>query len=90
MAPSSRWNFAIVAASSFLDQLKLGEQLYGQLLARELRVDALGERLGFGQIRRARLAPHHVGVRRVRETAVDRHLEAVLDAIEALGRAIAE
>jgi len=27
MAPSSRWNLAIVASSSFLRQLKDGEQL---------------------------------------------------------------
>src|ERR1035438_9598619 len=32
MAPSSRWNLAIVASSRFFFQLKLGEQLYASSL----------------------------------------------------------
>src|SRR5215472_448764 len=32
MAPSSRWNLAMVASSRFFFQLKLGEQLYASIL----------------------------------------------------------
>ena len=46
-----------------------------ETLARELGMDRLGELLGLGQVGRARLAPHQVGVGRVGEAAVDGHGE---------------
>src|SRR6266508_914658 len=55
-------------------------------LARELLPDRLGELARLAHVRRRRLAPEQVGVRRVRETAGDRGLDAVVDAEEALGR----
>ena len=61
----------------------------GEELARVLRVDGLGELRGLVEVGRRRLAPEEVGVRRVRERARDRRLDAGLDAEEPLGRALA-
>lgn len=60
-----------------------------QHLARELLVDRLRELLRVLEIRLARLAPHEVRIRRIREAARDRLLEARLGAEEAFDRALA-
>ena len=58
-------------------------------LAGELGVDPVGEPLRLVKIRSRGLAPDGVGVRGVRETAGDRHLDAAVDPVEPLGRAVA-
>ena len=61
-----------------------GRAVVGEELARELRVHGLRELRGLVEIRSRRLAPEHVGVRRVRERTRDRRLDAGRDAEEAL------
>ncbi|CAM2159461.1 hypothetical protein PT2222_50299 [Paraburkholderia tropica] len=58
-------------------------------LARKFLVDRFGELLGEREIRLARFAPDHVGIRRVGEAARDRLFEAVAGAEEAFHRAFA-
>ena len=52
-------------------------------------MDRLGELARLLEVRRRRLAPDQVGVRRVGEPARDRRLDARADAVEALRRALA-
>ena len=59
----------------------------GQQLVRELAADGLGELLGDLEVRHAGLHPDEVGVRGVGLGASDAGLDAVLDAVEALGGA---
>ena len=61
----------------------------GQLLARILGVDRLGEAARFLQVGRGGLAPDEVGVRRIGEAAADRLVQALAAFMEAFHGALA-
>jgi hypothetical protein len=62
--------------------------IVGKHLPREARVDTGGELSRLVKVRRRSFAPDEIGIRRVGEPPRDRHLDAALDSIEALGRAL--
>ena len=79
----------MVASSRFFFQLNDGEQLYASSLPGNFAWIPSANSLRLVEVRRRGLAPDEVGVRRVGEAARDRHLDAALDAVEALGGALA-
>src|SRR5437879_3317080 len=62
-----------------------GGAVVSEDLPRKAGVDRVGERTGLFEIRPGRLAPEHVRVRCIRETASDRRGESALDSEESLG-----
>eukprot|EP01092_Planopodium_desertum_P013804 TRINITY_DN67867_c0_g8_i3.p1 TRINITY_DN67867_c0_g8~~TRINITY_DN67867_c0_g8_i3.p1 ORF type:complete len:672 (-),score=294.42 TRINITY_DN67867_c0_g8_i3:1748-3763(-) len=69
--------------------VEAGRAVVGQQLARELRMDRLGELPREFQVRLAGLAPHKVGIRCVGQAAADGLVQAVAGLVEALHGALA-
>ena len=80
---------AISCSESLSFQLNDGEQLYASHLPGIFRVHGVGELLRFRERGVRGLAPDQIGVRRVRDGARDRGVDAALRVEEALVRALA-
>ena len=91
MAPSSRWNLAIVSRVQFRSPVEAGRAIIGEQLAGIMGVHAVGEGSRLLEVRMDGFAPDQVGVCREREPAGDAMVEAasLLEAEEAFGRALA-